>query len=359
MSESTLRSTLNLPKTDFPMKANLPQAEPRRLAQWKAEDLYGRIRRARAGRPSFVLHDGPPYANGHIHLGTALNKILKDVIVRSRTMSGKDAPYRPGWDCHGLPIELKVDRDLGAKKREMSPVEFRRACRAYAEKFVGIQRAEFERLGVLGEWDDPYLTMSPVYQATIVRQLADFVEAGLVYKAKKSVHWCISCRTALAEAEVEYDEHHVSPSIDVRFPLAEADRDRLAERFPALAGRRVAGGHLDDDALDAARQPGARLPPRRRVRLLPGRGHERRAAAREGAEGRLRGALARAGQPSGRAAAARRAAGRGQGQRARAPALPPPLDRPRLPRRARRLRHARHRHRHRPHGARATAGTTT
>ncbi len=239
MTESELRATLNLPKTDFPMKANLPQAEPRRLAEWQKHDLYGTIRRARAGGPGFVLHDGPPYANGHIHLGTVLNKILKDVIVRSRSMSGKDAPYRPGWDCHGLPIELKVDRDLGAKKREMSPIEFRRACRAYAEKFVAIQRQEFERLGVLGEWDDPYLTMSPGYQATIVRQLAEFAEQGLVYKAKKSVHWCVSCRTALAEAEVEYDEHHVSPSIDVRFPLAAEETARLAERHPALAGKRV------------------------------------------------------------------------------------------------------------------------
>jgi isoleucyl-tRNA synthetase len=239
MTVSDLRSTLNLPKTDFPMKANLPQVEPRRLERWKAEDLYGRIRAARRGRPSFVLHDGPPYANGHIHLGTVLNKILKDVVVRSRTMTGHDAPYRPGWDCHGLPIELKVDRDLGAKKREMSALAFRQACRAYAEKYVRIQREEFQRLGVLGEWDDPYLTMSPAYQAAIVRQLADFVEKGLVYKAKKSVHWCISCRTALAEAEVEYDDRHVSPSIDVRFPLAEAERERLAAAHPALAGRRV------------------------------------------------------------------------------------------------------------------------
>ena len=235
----SLRETLNLPRTDFPMKANLPQAEPRRLEQWKAADLYGQVRRARHGQPSFVLHDGPPYANGHIHLGTVLNKILKDVIVRSRSMTGKDAPYRPGWDCHGLPIELKVEKDLGAKKREMSPLAFRDACRRYAEKFVGIQRTEFERLGVLGEWGDPYLTMSPFYQATIVRQLADFAEKGLVYKAKKSVHWCISCRTALAEAEVEYDERHVSPQVDVRFPLADAERDRLAAQHPALAGKRV------------------------------------------------------------------------------------------------------------------------
>ena len=235
----SLRETLNLPRTDFPMKANLPQAEPRRLEQWKAGSLYGQIRKARAGQPSFVLHDGPPYANGHIHLGTVLNKILKDVIVRSRSMTGKDAPYRPGWDCHGLPIELKVDKDLGAKKREMSPIAFREACRRYAEKFVGIQKAEFERLGVLGEWEDPYLTMSPFYQATIVRQLAEFAEKGLVYKAKKSVHWCISCRTALAEAEVEYDEHHVSPQVDVRFPLAPEALASLAAKHPSLAGKRV------------------------------------------------------------------------------------------------------------------------
>ena len=234
-----LRATLNLPRTDFPMKANLPAAEPRRLEQWKAEGLYAKVRAARKGSPSFVLHDGPPYANGHIHLGTALNKILKDVVVRSRSMAGNDAPYLPGWDCHGLPIELQVDRDLGPKKREMSAVAFRRACRQYAEKFVAIQREEFERLGVLGEWEAPYLTMSPGYQATIVRQLADFVDKGLVYKAKKSVHWCISCRTALAEAEVEYDERHVSPSIDVRFPLADGERARLEKRFPALAGRNV------------------------------------------------------------------------------------------------------------------------
>ncbi|HUG52727.1 MAG TPA: isoleucine--tRNA ligase [Vicinamibacteria bacterium] len=237
-----LKSTLNLPRTDFPMKANLPQAEPRRLALWKEQDLYGRLRAARKGAPRFVLHDGPPYANGHIHLGTALNKILKDVVVRSRTMSGPeghDAPYVPGWDCHGLPIELQVDRDLGSKKKDMTPVAFRRACRAYAEKFVAVQRAEFERLGVLGEWSDPYLTMAPAYQATIVRQLALFVEKGLVYKAKKSVHWCISDRTALAEAEIEYDEKHTSPSIDVKLALCDADLEVLASAHSGLHGRRV------------------------------------------------------------------------------------------------------------------------
>jgi isoleucyl-tRNA synthetase len=234
-----LRSTLNLPRTDFPMKANLPQAEPRRLAQWTADGLYAKVRAARKGQAPFVFHDGPPYANGHIHLGTALNKILKDLVVRSRSMAGHDAPFVPGWDCHGLPIELQVDRNLGPKKKQMSPVAFRRACREYAEKFVAIQRAEFERLGVLAEWETPYLTMAPGYQATIVRQLAEFVEKGLVYKAKKSVHWCISCRTALAEAEVEYDENHESPSIDVRFPLAEGERAKLEARFPALAGKNV------------------------------------------------------------------------------------------------------------------------
>jgi isoleucyl-tRNA synthetase len=240
MSATTdLKATLNLPKTDFPMKAGLPQSEPARLERWRREDLYGALRAARAGAPRFVLHDGPPYANGHIHLGTGLNKVLKDLVVRSRSMAGFDSPYRPGWDCHGLPIELKVDRDLGAKKKQMSPVEFRRACREYAQGFVAVQRAEFERLGVMGEWDDPYLTMSPHYQATIARVLAETVEKGLIYKAKKSVHWCISCRTALAEAEVEYDESHSSPSIDVRFPLASDALEKLVADHPALAGRRV------------------------------------------------------------------------------------------------------------------------
>jgi len=153
MSATTdLKATLNLPRTDFPMKAGLPQTEPVRLEKWKREDLYAELRAARSGAPRFVLHDGPPYANGHIHLGTGLNKVLKDLVVRSRNMAGFDSPYRPGWDCHGLPIELKVDRDLGSKKRQMSPAEFRRQCREYASGFVAVQRAEFERLGVMGEW---------------------------------------------------------------------------------------------------------------------------------------------------------------------------------------------------------------
>ncbi len=230
------KDTLNLPRTGFPMKANLPTAEPKAIERWDATDLYGRIRARRRGAPKFILHDGPPYANGRIHLGTALNKVLKDFIVRSRTMAGFDAPYVPGWDCHGLPIELKVDRELGPKKRQMSIGDFRRACRAYADRFVDIMRKDFKRLGVMGGWDAPYLTMSYGYQAAIVRALAKFVEQGMVYKGKKPVHWCIHCRTALAEAEVEY-QSHTSPSIFVEFPFTPEAAREFAQRVPGLAGR--------------------------------------------------------------------------------------------------------------------------
>ena len=232
------KDTLNLPRTDFPMKANLPATEPVALKRWDDMDLYRRIRERRAVAPKFVLHDGPPYANGQIHLGTALNKILKDFVVKSKTMAGYDSPYIPGYDCHGLPIELKVDRELGAKKRDMSVADFRRACRAYAQRFIGVMTDEFKRLGIFGEWDDPYLTMNFRYQAAIARALGRFVEQGLVYKGKKPVHWCIHCRTALAEAEVEY-ESHTSPSIYVEFPLAPESAGELADRVPALAGRDV------------------------------------------------------------------------------------------------------------------------
>ena len=232
------KNSVNLPRTGFPMKANLQTAEPECLARWQEMDLYARIRERRQGRPKFVLHDGPPYANGNIHIGHALNKILKDLVVRSRTMMGYDAPYVPGWDCHGLPIELKVDRELGAKKRALSVADFRRACREYAEKYVEIQRQEFERLGVLGLWSKPYLTMNYEYQATIVRALEQFVDKGMVYKGKKPVHWCIHCRTALAEAEVEYEDH-ASPSIYVEFLLSPDSAAVLAASVPALAGRDV------------------------------------------------------------------------------------------------------------------------
>ena len=235
---SDWKDTLNLPRTGFRMKASLPTTEPETIARWEASDLYGQIRDSRRGAPRYVLHDGPPYANGRIHLGHALNKILKDFIVKSRTMAGFDAPYVPGWDCHGLPIELQVDRQLGAKKRDMSAADVRRACREYAGKYVDVMRTEFKRLGVLGAWDTPYLTMDYRYQATIVRALGTFVEQGLVYRGKKPVHWCIHCRTALAEAEVEYEAHR-SPSIYVEFPLAETARPALTELAPALADRAV------------------------------------------------------------------------------------------------------------------------
>ena len=233
---SDWKQTLNLPRTDFPMKASLHEAEPQAIARWEETGLYERIREQCAGRPRFVLHDGPPYANGRIHIGTALNKVLKDFVVRARTMAGFDAPYVPGWDCHGLPIELKVDRELGSRKRAMSTADFRRACRDYARKYVGLMRTDFRRLGILGQWDDPYLTMNYRYQAAIVRALGAFVREGLIHKGRKPVHWCIHCRTALAEAEVEY-EPHVSPSIYVEFPFGGAGDTPLAERVPALAGR--------------------------------------------------------------------------------------------------------------------------
>src|SRR5690242_10787712 len=215
------------------MKANLPATEPVALKRWDEMDLYRRIRERRAGAPKFVLHDGPPYANGQIHLGTALNKILKDFVVKSKTMAGYDSPYVPGYDCHGLPIELKVDRELGPKKRDMSTADFRRACRAYAERFIGVMTEEFKRLGVFGNWSDPYLTMNFRYQASIARALKPFVERGLAYKGKKPVHWCIHCRTALAEAEIEYEDHS-SPSIYVEFPLAAGSVTELVSRVPAL-----------------------------------------------------------------------------------------------------------------------------
>src|ERR1700735_3651619 len=231
-----LKQTVNLPRTSFSMKANLPQAEPKMLARWAQEDLYGEIRKSRAGKPIYILHDGPPYANGRIHLGTAFNKIVKDFIVKSRNMAGYDSPYVPGWDCHGLPIEHYVDKELGSRKAQMTATQVRHACRKYAEKWVKLQREDFKRLGILGRWDDPYLTMNPAYQAVIARAFVDFLDKGYVYKGLKPVNWCIHDRTALAEAEVEY-ENHKSPSVWVRFAL-ESDP---ASIDPALAGKTVYG----------------------------------------------------------------------------------------------------------------------
>ncbi len=233
-SSKKLKETLNLPNTAFPMKANLPMREPALIARWEEQDLYRAIREARRGEPTFVLHDGPPYANGNIHTGTALNKVLKDIVVKYKTMSGFDAAYRPGWDCHGLPIELQVDKLVKDREEPLPLYKFRRKCRDYAEKHVKIQRKSFRRLGILGEWDDPYLTMSYGYQAEIVRRLGKFFEKGAVYRGLKPVYWCADCRTALAEAEVEYHDH-TSHSIYVKFPL---DGDP-ADLDPALAGRSV------------------------------------------------------------------------------------------------------------------------
>jgi len=234
VSSVDLKKTVNLPKTSFPMKANLPSNEPKTLAHWEQIGLYQRIRESRAGLTQYILHDGPPYANGNIHLGTAFNKILKDFIVKSKSMAGFDAPYIPGWDCHGLPIEFKVDNELGKRKATMSIADIRAHCRAYAAKFVDIHRAEFKRLGVLGRWDNPYLTMSADYEAVIAQAFVDFLQQDYIYKGLKPVHWCIHDRTALAEAEVEY-ENHTSPSIYVRFKLASDP----AALDPALAGRDV------------------------------------------------------------------------------------------------------------------------
>ncbi len=241
------RQTLNLPKTDFPMKANLAIREPEILALWEKKGIYQRLSKQAKGREKYILHDGPPYANGHIHIGTALNKILKDFIVKSKFMAGFDSYYVPGWDCHGLPVEHEVEKSLGIKKDELSIVEIRRRCREYATEFVNIQREEFKRLGVFGDWGNPYLTMNFGYQATIVREFGKFLLNGSVYKGKKPVHWCPTCKTALAEAEVKYEEVS-SPSIYVKFKMISSSpnqkgnakgRPNIGEIFPDLSGKEV------------------------------------------------------------------------------------------------------------------------
>ena len=229
-----LKKTVNLPKTNFGQKANLPQTEPARLKKWADMNLYQMIREARAGADKFILHDGPPYANADIHLGTALNKILKDFIVKSRTMLGYDAPYVPGYDCHGLPIELHVERKLGEKKKDMPPLSIRRACREFAANALKRQTRDFQRLGILGEWENPYITMSDHYEAETARLFARFVERGFVYKGARPVYWCIHDQTALAEAEVEYHQH-TSPSVYVKFPM----KSDPALVDSALAGKKV------------------------------------------------------------------------------------------------------------------------
>lgn len=229
------KNTLNLPQTDFPMKANLAQKEPVIISFWEEKKIYEKLQEKKKNNKHYILHDGPPYANGHIHIGHALNKILKDIIVKYKSMKGFYSPYVPGWDCHGLPIELQVDKNLGDKKDRLDILEKRKLCKEYAAKFVDIQRDEFRRLGVFGDWQNPYLTMSYGYEATIVREFCKFVEGGYVYKGKKPVHWCPSCVTALAEAEVEYSDKE-SPSIYVKFRIQNSE---LKDRLPDLKDKKV------------------------------------------------------------------------------------------------------------------------
>ena len=217
---SDYKNTLNLPETGFPMKANLTQREPQRLKQWEEMDLYQKMREAGEGKPTFILHDGPPYANGELHVGHAVNKILKDIIIKSKTLSGFDSPYVPGWDCHGLPIELNVEKKVGKPGHKVSASEFRQKCREYAAKQVNNQRDDFKRMGVVGDWDDPYLTMNFAFEANIVRTLGKIIDNGHLQQGFKPVHWCLDCGSALAEAEVEYQDK-VSSAIDVAFPFAD------------------------------------------------------------------------------------------------------------------------------------------
>ena len=228
------KKTLNLPATKFPMKANLAKREPEQLKYWEESRLHEKIRNASKGSELFILHDGPPYANGYIHIGTALNKILKDIIVRSRQMMGFDAVYVPGWDCHGLPIEHNVDKELGEKKKDLSMAQVRKLCRSYAEKFIDIQREEFKRLGVMGEWENPYLTMNYAYEATIARECGKFALNGSLFRSKKPIYWCSTCQTALAEAEVEYHDE-TSPSIFVKFIL----KDDISSEVKAVSDKKV------------------------------------------------------------------------------------------------------------------------
>ena len=222
------KQTLNLPQTGFPMKAGLVEREPQRLARWYEDDIYASIReRHTKAEETFVLHDGPPFANGDVHIGTALNKTLKDIILKFQTMRGKNVPYVPGWDCHGLPIEFKVVQELRKEGRQdATAADIRKACEAYARKYIDIQREQFKRLGVFGDWDNPYLTLDRKYEAEELRLFADVVEKGFVYRGKKPVYWSIPCRTALAEAEVEYADH-VSQSVFVKFPVVGEDNTHL------------------------------------------------------------------------------------------------------------------------------------
>lgn len=228
------KKTLNLPQTDFPMKASLTEQEPRRVEKWNKGNLYKKLQKARAGAKKYILHDGPPYANGDIHIGTGLNKILKDIIVKIKNGSGFDSPYVPGWDCHGLPIEHKVDKELGPKKATMTKSEIRKLCREYANHWIDVQRNSFKRLGVIGDWDHPYITMDHMYESVTLREFYRVFNTGGIYKGYKPVYWCSTCVTALAEAEVEYGDHK-SHSIFVKFPITEASLAKLGIKEPVSA----------------------------------------------------------------------------------------------------------------------------
>ncbi len=225
---SDYKNTLNLPQTDFPMKANLSQREPEILKKWQTLDIYDTQRKERKGKKKFILHLGPPYANGNIHLGTATTTILKDIVVKSKSLSGFDAPLVPGWDCHGLPIELNVEKKVGKPGQKISAAEFRVACREYATSFINTQREEFKRLGIIADWEHPYLTMDFKYEANIIRSLAKIIRNNHVQKGSKPVHWCLDCASALAEAEVEYADKN-SPAVDVRFKVI--DENDFFSRF--------------------------------------------------------------------------------------------------------------------------------
>jgi len=338
------KDTLNLPKTSFPMKANLPKLEPEMLKQWEEMDIYARIRQASAKRPLWILHDGPPYANGHIHLGTALNKILKDLVVKSRAMLGHNAVYVPGWDCHGLPIEHQVDVELGLDqpgvdvRQAMDPVEKIRRCRDYALRFIDIQREEFKRLGIFGDWANRYATLDPAYEAVIVREFGRFVGQGAVYKGLKPVHWCMHCKTALAQAEVEYEDQ-TTPSVFVKFPVKTPS--------PALAR---ALGNRRASLVIWTTTPWT-LPANLAIAVHPGEtytaGVRRRSLRGRASAG---GSLRRPAGPQGADAADgdRRAWCCARGHRG-----PPPLDRPRHPGARRGLRGHGHRHRACAHCSRA------
>lgn len=232
---SDYKSTLNLPETGFPMRGDLAKREPGMLARWTDDDLYGIIRAAKKGKKTFILHDGPPYANGSIHIGHSVNKILKDIIVKSKGLSGFDSPYVPGWDCHGLPIELKVEQEFGKPGEKFTAAEFRAKCREYAATQVDGQRKDFIRLGVLGDWSHPYLTMDFKTEANIIRALGRIIKNGHLHKGAKPVHWCVDCRSALAEAEVEYYDK-TSPSIDVAFRAVDQDAVKAKFGLPGVSG---------------------------------------------------------------------------------------------------------------------------